>query len=149
MKRLLLISCSATKREGASLPAIARYDGPKFRVLRKALAEGIDPPTIRILSACYGLIEPDRIIDNYNLELSPRMVPMFRQVRTYRGDFDQAVLAADDIFVMAGGLYCEIIDLWLAEAPPPTKPTRWRVCYGAPGQRLQQLGAWLREGAAS
>lgn len=139
MRRLLLISCSATKREGAGvMPALTRYDGPKFRVLRKALAEGIDPPTIRILSALYGIIPPDYPITEYDVELTDKNRALSR------GDINIVVSDADDVFVMAGGYYTAILRLWC-----PAASSSWRYASGAPGQRLQQLGQWLREGGAS
>lgn len=140
MKRLLLISCSATKRQGLALPAIERYNGPKFRVLRKALAEGIEPPTIRILSALYGLIGPEREIPNYNLELTPKSAGSMAWCIWGRGDILERVLEAEDVFVMAGGLYRKVLEQWVQHPPMP-----WKYAAGAPGERLQQLGQWLRQ----
>jgi hypothetical protein len=143
MNRLLLISCSATKREGVSLPAIERYDGPKYRVLRKALAEGIEPPVIRILSAAYGLIEPEHEIANYDLELAPKQSDVLARCPWRRGDITTQARLADDVFVMAGGLYLSVFEQWC----PASYPT-WRIASGAPGERLRQLGLWLRQGGA-
>ena len=60
--RLLILSCSQRKAPAKGrLPAIDRYDGPAFRVLRKYLREGpAEVPTVLILSAKYGLIESER-----------------------------------------------------------------------------------------
>lgn len=68
--RLLILSCSRRKRAGSRLlPALERYDGPAFQVLRKFI---IDCPAtalkldIRILSAKFGLIPADRLIPCYD-----------------------------------------------------------------------------------
>ena len=42
MTRLLIVACSRAKRPDAgSLPAIDRYDGPAFRLLRRARGHAI------------------------------------------------------------------------------------------------------------
>src|SRR6266508_7023102 len=70
--RLLILSCSQRKALAKGrLPAIDRYDGPAFRVLRKYLRESPSgAPTVLILSAKYGLIESDRRIPPYDRRLS-------------------------------------------------------------------------------
>jgi Family of unknown function (DUF6884) len=72
--RLLLMACTATKLATPdSIPAIQRYDGPSFRVLRKwqrthpDLAVQLD---VLILSARLGLISSDQLIENYNQRLT-------------------------------------------------------------------------------
>ncbi len=72
-QRLLILACSQRKRPGAGLlPAIERYDGVNFRVLRKAMREGYWPGNldVLILSAKYGLIKLDTPIENYNLKMT-------------------------------------------------------------------------------
>ena len=68
--RLLIMSCSATKRPDAGLlPAESRYDGPAYRVLRAwqrgntARAAHLD---ILILSAEFGLITATTAIPDYD-----------------------------------------------------------------------------------
>jgi hypothetical protein len=64
--RLLILSCSQRKRPDAILlPALERYDGPMFRVLRKFLRENPSKelhPDVYILSAQFGLISADQLI---------------------------------------------------------------------------------------
>jgi hypothetical protein len=53
-KKLLLIACSNRKvRTRGLLPAIERYDGVTYRVIRKAMREGYFPPNVdvKILAA--------------------------------------------------------------------------------------------------
>ncbi len=72
---LLIIACSATKRHDAGLlPALHRYDGPLYRIIRRALAERPQLAarlTIRILSAEYGLISADTPIPDYDQRMTP------------------------------------------------------------------------------
>lgn len=69
-KRLLIVSCSQRKKELVTwAPAIEVYDGPMFRILRKssALNNGVD---LRIISAKYGIMSPNKPIRNYDLKMT-------------------------------------------------------------------------------
>jgi len=73
-RRLLLLACTATKRaDRHPIPAIERYDGPSFRTLRKwraanaAAAAYLD---VLILSARFGLIAADALINDYNQQMT-------------------------------------------------------------------------------
>src|SRR5262245_41213981 len=80
MHRLLLIACSERKnQDDGLLPALDRYDGPAFRVLRKYLreAEGTEP-IVLILSAKYGLIAANRKIPAYDCRMSPHSARALR-----------------------------------------------------------------------
>lgn len=72
MRRLLILACSQRKNPTAGvLPAIDRYDGPAFRVLRKFLREAPeDAPFVLILSARYGLIDSASRIPDYECRMS-------------------------------------------------------------------------------
>jgi len=68
-KQLLVLGCSQAKREAPGLlPAIERYDGPYYHVLRKYLREREWPASlsVAILSARYGLVGGFTGIENYN-----------------------------------------------------------------------------------
>ena len=70
---LLILSCSQRKRlDLGLLPAIERYDGGHFRILRKARREGYWPETmdVRILSAKYGLLAASTLITNYDQKIT-------------------------------------------------------------------------------
>lgn len=71
-RRLLILSCSRSKRtDPTPLPAIDRYDGPMFRVVRRYLAN-LTPASldIYILSARYGLIEAHCPIHTYDQKMT-------------------------------------------------------------------------------
>ncbi len=61
MKRCLIIGCSKSKiKSPGHMPALQRYDGPSFRVLRRFLAAESSPHAegkvdVFILSAEFGL----------------------------------------------------------------------------------------------
>lgn len=68
-RHLLVLGCSSTKLEvQGDLPAIDRYDGPTYRVLRSFLRESTwpTPLSIAVLSAKYGLIGGLTSIEHYN-----------------------------------------------------------------------------------
>jgi Family of unknown function (DUF6884) len=67
------MSCSQRKRaESRLLPAIERYDGPTFRVVRHFLQERPSKPLdIFIVSAKFGLIPSDQPIPNYDQRMTP------------------------------------------------------------------------------
>jgi uncharacterized protein DUF6884 len=70
---LLIVACSQRKRSDAGfLPAIERYDGGNYRLLRKARREGYWPERldVLILSAKYGLIEDSTLIVNYEQRMN-------------------------------------------------------------------------------
>jgi hypothetical protein len=70
---LLIVTCSQRKRSDPGLlPALERYDGIFLRILRKALREGHWSGTLEVLiiSAKYGLLELDTVIENYDLRMT-------------------------------------------------------------------------------
>lgn len=80
-KQLLVLGCSATKRTTAGeLPAIDRYDGPPYRVLRSFLRENQWPQelSVAVLSAEYGLFGVLKPIVDYNERMSPETVVRHR-----------------------------------------------------------------------
>lgn len=73
-KQLLVLGCSQTKREAPGLlPAIDRYDGSAYRVLRSYLREREWPSnlSVAILSARYGLVGGFTGIEDYNERMTP------------------------------------------------------------------------------
>lgn len=140
MSALLILACSATKRHDAGrLPAIDRYDGPAWRVLRRALRERheIDDRgrlTVAALSARYGLIRADDPICHYDqrmtraraTELAPDVESALR-VR-FPGPWSA-------VFVNVGADY--------RPALPDPLPWPATLAYGAIGGRLRQLKEWL------
>src|SRR5713101_7642697 len=74
LDRLLILGCSQKKRpDSGLLPALDRYDGPMFRVLRKFLREcpgGAQGLETYILSAEFGLMPASQPIPNYDRRMT-------------------------------------------------------------------------------
>ena len=74
MKYLLIINCSKSKYSDVeNLPAIERYNGVVFRVVRKFLRQQTsDHLDIFILSAKFGLISSHELIPNYDQKMDKK-----------------------------------------------------------------------------
>ena len=99
---LLVQSCSATKSDAENpVPALDRYEGYFYKIIKKAKREGeLDPGIdICILSAEHGLLEPDDMITAYDRrmdtdrasELCAEVVSALRK-KVRRGGYDQVVV---------------------------------------------------------
>jgi hypothetical protein len=142
MNRLLILACSQRKNPAKGvLPAIERYDGPAFRVLRKYLREeGGEALSILILSAKYGLIPADREIPDYDCRLSKASAEQLRpQV------LETARYALQSLYFRAVGI-CAGKDYRVALAGfGDFMPGGVRVDFieGGLGARLSALRNWL------
>jgi hypothetical protein len=68
--RLLILACSATKRDGPKyMPAIDRYDGPLWRTLRAADPHG-EKAQVAFLSARLGFREANTPIEIYDARMT-------------------------------------------------------------------------------
>ena len=86
-RRLLILSCSQRKHTSQNpLPAIERYNGPLFFVLRRFIRECSRKASeldVYILSAAYGLIPEDFLIPLYDQKMNlSRVVELHPQVKT-------------------------------------------------------------------
>ena len=148
-RRLLILGCTATKKSNADrMPAIERYDGPTFRVLRKALRERAAPNlVVYVLSAKYGLIEGDSLITDYDLAMTPDRARALRPSVSYVLDGLRPFLE----------VYVELGHDYLAALPGDGKGLRAKMALyehfrfyalqwgeGGIGQRCAALKRWLR-----
>lgn len=144
MTRLLIIACSERKNPAKGrLPAIERYDGPAFRVLRKYLRETERPaPTVLILSAKYGLLSAGQTVPNYDCKISAATA---RGIRTQVFETLRVVLPSkrwQAIGICAGRDY-RVALADVTELLPPD--ARLDVLDGGLGPRLTALKKWLLE----
>src|SRR5215470_1707581 len=146
---LLIVTCSQRKRSDPGLlPAFERYDGIFFRILRKALREGhwSDTLDVVIISAKYGLLELDTVIENYDLRMTVGQAKQLQPVVTPLLIKRVTASAYAEIFLNVGNIYYEAIEGWNTTLPHDTT-----VIYasGGIGQRAQQMRHWLIEKTAS
>jgi hypothetical protein len=139
-RRLLILSCSATKRWNAyPLPAVDVYDGPVWRTFRQhrghEAARGI---TVLALSAEHGLIGHRHRIAHYDrrmdaaraAQLAPWVSESLRELRLEEGMYDEAL-------IVAGKTYLGALELGLVPARTV------RVAAGGIGLKRQELRRWL------
>lgn len=138
-KYLLILSCSKRKRpDPGLLPAIERYDGVNFRVLRKFLqSKPLHCLDVLIISAKYGLIEASTPIENYDRELSRKRA--LELVNNVSDILDKYLSKGySEAFINLGKLY-------LATLSKSSLLPKMAVlfAYGGIGQRMSQMRAWL------
>ena len=144
-RRLLLLACTQTKRHASGpMPALRRYDGPSFRVLRKWQSANPDEAArldILILSAKFGLITADAPITDYDRRLTPERAD----------ELGQAVSAGLTAFVTQHGPYtATLVHLGKDYRPAIVleqiqDPAFGHITFtsGGIGTRLGQLKRWL------
>ena len=130
------------------MPAIERYDGPFFRVLRryrKAHAAGIwetepDPDTY-VLSAEFGLIPAERPIPMYEHRMTRQRAQMLRPGVT---DELRRLLNGErcyrEIFICLGQAYWTALEGWETFV---SQDRAVIVARGSLGMRQSQLYDWL------
>lgn len=143
---LLIMSCSQRKRSDPGLlPAIERYDGPAFRVLRRFLRENPEDTSqldIFILSAMYGLIPAEHPITEYDqmmtrqraAELHDEVLPAFANL---------ICTGYNDLCLALSKTYLYALEGWSALVSPAISVT---ITDGSQGVKLRQLKHWLWQG---
>ena len=142
-RRLLILSCSQRKHETLELlPAIKRYNGPLFFVLRRFLREcphQTKELDVYILSAAYGLIPGDFPIKWYDQKINAsRVLELQSQVNTTFSHIRRDNYAS--ICFALGRTYLKAFEGVQTLVPTHTEPI---VIYGTMGKRQVQLKKWL------
>lgn len=142
MRRLLILACTSRKRSDTSLlPAIQRYDGPSFRVLRKYLRSVPDEDlAVLILSAEFGLIRRDTPIPDYDRLMSFQRAEQLRS--TVANQFSEFMkeIAPKKMLVSAGRTYLRALPA-IEKASMRGVPVS--VTDGSIGKKLTKLRDWL------
>jgi hypothetical protein len=139
---LLIISCSRRKRTDPDLlPAIDRYDGGNFRVLRKAKRNGYWPKNldVLILSARYGLIEDSTEISNYEQSMTTQNA---NDLKTQVRDFLNVYLEGKEykeIYIDLGRKYLRALE----DCRDLLKNKPISIAEGRVGERLSKLKLWI------
>lgn len=141
LPRLLILRCASTKRPGATpMPAIERYDGPAFRVLRKYLrTEPDDPPLVRVVSAEHGLITLEQPIAEYDRRMDAERAQELHP--TVLADLSALVQVqpVHEVLVVVGQTY--LLALTGIERVLDGVPVR--IAGETQGRKLGVLRAWL------
>ncbi len=129
-ERLIILSCSQKKRYERAR-AIDMYDGPAFRIVRNYLKtkDGID---VKILSAKYGLIGQDEIIDIYDQKMTRESASIYR--KRYLRESKILQNSYRDVFFFGGEVYLSVL-----------RNNKFKHGEGRIGEMLSQLKAWLKE----
>ena len=142
-RRLLILSCSQRKHATQEpLPAIERYNGPLFFVLRRFLREcprQARQLDVYILSAAYGLIPGDFPTAWYDQKINAsRVAELQPQVNTTFSDIRRDNYVST-CFVL-GKTYLKAFEGMQNLVPTHTEPI---VVYGPMGKKQTQLKKWL------
>ena len=140
--RLLILACSGRKFEDqGKMPAVLRYDGNSYRVLRKAAREGCDltEVVLWILSAKYGLIKAHTGIEFYEQRMTKDRVLELRTVVS--GKLRNWLLSRSysEIYVDVGELYWNT----LKDGFDGLRGVEAVRAEGRIGERLRDLKDWL------
>ena len=144
-RRLLILSCSERKHNSRELlPAIERYNGPMFFVLRRFLRDCPEKARlldVYILSAAHGLIPASQPIALYDQkmiqyrasELQPHVLATF-------GELMQNNYTS--LCIVMGKTYFAALEGWWDLAPTNLA---LMVAKGPMGVKQAQLKNWLEE----
>ena len=142
-RRLLILSCSQRKHTSEDLlPAIERYNGPLFFVLRRFLRECPHQARqldVYILSAVYGLIAADYPVPFYDQKMNmSRAVELQPQVKTTFSSILQNNYIS--ICFTLGKTYLKTFD---GLHDLISKLPEFIITYGPIGKKQTQLKKWL------
>jgi hypothetical protein len=139
---LLILACSKQKRSNSELlPAIERYNGPTFRLVRRYLREqSLTNLEIYILSAEFGLISQEQLIPDYDRkmtrqrsrELQPEVSEKLKCIFSSKFYQEVCICVGKDYFKALEG-YDKIMSY----------DSKIKVATGAIGKKLVILHQWL------
>jgi hypothetical protein len=140
--RVLILSCSRTKRTGEELlPAIERYDGPTFRVLRRFLSQSQgDSIKVYVLSGKFGLIPGSQLIPDYDCKLTKTISAQIKPsiistLETIRNEINPKYL-----LICVTQLYLDALESYQNVL---SENTQIKVAAGTLGRKLSILSQWL------
>lgn len=133
MKRIVLVSCVSVKKD-ESCQAWDLYDSAWFKKA-KVYAKSLNPDKIYILSAKYGLLNPDEIIAPYNETLN-NMTAMERKnwaEKVKQQMKNEGIKLTDKIIFLAGQRYRENLEEGFKKSEVPMRGLRI-------GQQMKFMG---------
>lgn len=142
---LLILSCSQKKITNPNpLPAIERYDGPSYKVLRKIMngSNYNNSLDIAIISAKYGLLQPDENIEDYDLKMNKQIAESINNAVAQKLKKQILNKKYENIFINIGSDYTLAVDGFNKNLP---KNIKILYANGRIGERLSQMKKWLEE----
>jgi hypothetical protein len=141
---LLVITCSQRKNESPGLlPAIDRYDGINYRIIRKAMRDGYLPKNLDILiiSAKYGLLEQKSLIENYDQLMTKERAKELRNSISSLLAERIKLTKYNEIFLNIGKTYKMALEGWDAGIGSDSL-----IVYanGGIGKKSSQMLHWLK-----
>jgi len=127
--RLLILSCSKRKADKAG-KAIKVYQGVAYTQLRNYYAKN-NHLDVKIISAKYGPIDKNDIIDPYDNKMNVRSSEIYKIA--FRKEFETLSNRYDDIFVFGGKSYQNVVSGF----------DKFQFTQGKIGEQLHQLKEWL------
>lgn len=142
MKSLLIIACSRSKNPLPQLlPALERYNGPTFRLLRRFVKENPSfPLDIYILSAKFGLIRSDELIPLYDEEMTKkRSLELQSEVHSKLKDLLNN-FSYKQLYFCLGKVYFAVLDGYSSCIGNDIEID---IATGSIGNKLFKLHTWL------
>ena len=146
--RLLIMACSATKKNnksGAAVPARQLYDGPSWRVYRnwrEQYSRASLFTDVMVCSAEYGLISELEWIEPYDRRMDVEQARKLSRMGRFADQLDAHLRSCGDpeVLVFGSTLYASVVSAWM-----PADYQYRCVCDGARGigDMLGELKAWL------
>ena len=133
---LCLVSCASGKRLTRT-PARCLYTSGWFRKAR-AYVESTGWPWF-VLSAKYGLLSPERIVEPYNETLN-EMSKFEQCLWSWKvlGNLEPHLEGVDSVVILAGESYREFLE-------PELRDRGFGVCVPMRGLRIGEQLSWLKE----
>jgi len=143
-KRLLIVGCSDKKNSVTGfVPAMSLYNGPNYLSIRKLKRANMFPPDVQIviISAKYGMLFPDQLIENYDQKMTSDRAGQLkyelkRKLETYLNEKQ-----FDECFINLGQLYRESIEE--VQFPSTMKIIN---AEGRLAEKRADMLAWLKKG---
>lgn len=145
-QRLVLMPC-CDKKAAKAAPAMDLYKGVFFQTFANNVPAGADPNVV-ILSAKYGFISPDKVIEPYD------QVMTGERAREMLSDLDKQLSEVkwpgdiSDVLIVGGKEYQRVMRAAVAkliEQGKISKDASVNVTKGGIGDQRSQLGAYLRD----
>lgn len=136
MKTIVLVSC-VSKKQSISLPAEDLYISEWFH--KAALYARLIGDKWFILSAKYGLLHPDQIIEPYNVTL--KSISKYQRViwaRRVLQDLNPLLSKDDSVVILAGHIYREYLE-------EPLRQMGCQISIPMQGLRIGEQMQWMNK----